>query len=105
MSEEWGPWIEHDGKGCPCVGHYVHCMFDERVSGEPDVFLGEVYYIAGSRGIECRSWDWSNSREFSRVIRYRIRKPRGLTILENLVATLDAPEGPIRAPVQPKVDA
>ena len=21
--EEWGPWIEHDGKGCPGVGLVV----------------------------------------------------------------------------------
>ena len=27
MSEQWGPWIEHDGKGCPCLGQWVKAVF------------------------------------------------------------------------------
>lgn len=77
MSEEWGPWIEHDGKGCPCVG-----MYAERIHDRGDVVIGVV--LRGGR-----SWEWAPG--FTRVIRYRIRKPRGLTILENLIADLPAP--------------
>jgi len=40
-----------------------------------------------------KPWCWP-----SLIIRYRIRKPLGLTILENLIADLPAPVGP-------KVDA
>ena len=52
-----------------------------------------------------RSWNWDFWRRraecgrlISRIVRYRIRRPRGLIILENLIA--DRP-----APVTPKVDA
>lgn len=27
-NSEWGPWIEHDGKGCPCIGMVID--FDSR---------------------------------------------------------------------------
>lgn len=88
MSEEtWGPWIEHDGKGCP-VGDGVAVNATD---------------CRGRETISCfryggESWDWSNWPEYTRIIRFRIRKPRGLTILENLIADLPAPVGP-------KVDA
>jgi hypothetical protein len=55
----------------------------------------EVFCIAGSGGGD--SWDWTNSWECSRIIRYRIRKPRGLTLLENLIADLPAPVGKVDA--------
>lgn len=42
--------------------------------------------------------DINQSRRHNPIIRYRIRKPRGLTILEDLIADLPAPVGP-------KVDA
>ncbi len=82
MTDEWGPWIEHDGKGCPCVGEFVHTVHHHGYE-----FLG----IAGSGG--GRSWDWSNAPWYSRIIRYRIRKPRGLTILEGLLENLPEMEG------------
>ena len=28
MGDEWGPWIEHDGNECPCVGAFVHSIFN-----------------------------------------------------------------------------
>lgn len=77
---EWGPWIEHDGKGCPCLGQYVHAVHDTGYE-----FMG----IAGSQGSRrARSWVWPSVPRFTRVLRYRIRKPRGLTILEGLLENL-----------------
>lgn len=84
--EEWGEWQVHDGRGCPCVGEYVHAV----AKGG-----GEKYGIAGSEG--GRSWDFSQSLR-PHIIRYRIRKPKGLTFLESLIADLPAP-------TNPKVDA
>lgn len=87
MSEEWGPWIEHDGNGCPCRGQIVMVEFD----------TGEVAgpAVAGCKfsaypGIPDGSWRWSNADIFRiyRILRYRIRKPRGLTILESILADL-----------------
>ena len=89
MSEEWGPWIEHDGKGCPCIGMYVHL----------EAFgFGDGFCVAGeqclSNGVDpngpLSAWVWilGNRPIFQEVIRYRIRKPRGLTILEGLLENL-----------------
>jgi len=78
MSDEWGPWIEHDGKGCPCVGEYVHNVHNHG---------GEWFGIAGSQG--GRSWDWSAN--FSKIIRYRIRRHRGMAILNAILTNLPAP--------------
>lgn len=87
MSEEWGPWIEHDGKGCPIVGMFVH-----RVYARPgrDVKDGVVKSekIGFVRNSGSCSWNWVPG--FAPVVRYRIRKPRGLTILEGILADLPA---------------
>lgn len=99
---EWGPWIEHDGKGCPCRGMWAEAV----VATLPDMthtYQRETLVNGGPQ------WLWENAQRVSRetethryviggVIRYRIRKPRGLTILEELIADLPAPVGP-------KVDA
>ena len=93
MSEEWGPWIEHDGKGCPCVGKYV------------EVELRNGKTIEAIAGSECRragvsvdgdrsAWVWLARSDYlkqTEVIRYRIRRPRGLTILQDLIENLPAP--------------
>jgi hypothetical protein len=89
QQDEWGPWIEHDGKGCPCKGQYGEVIF-----GDGDVFIG-VFGHAGktkngdtvlaSNG-RMRSWEWVEG--FHKVIRYRIRKPRGMAILEALLQDL-----------------
>lgn len=83
MSEEWGPWIEHDGSGVPVprgtVCHVVWLDGDEAV--EP---------IGGSRCWKWSSYDrkgWSDET-YVPIIRYRIRKPLGLTILEGLLENL-----------------
>jgi hypothetical protein len=85
--EQWGPWIEHDGKGCPCVGQFVH-----RIHCRGDVNIGVVM-----RG--GRSWTWAPG--YTRVLRYRIRKPRALLdLIERARELDDAPEGPEPSPRQ-----
>lgn len=79
--EECGPWIEHDGKGCPCIGAVVQSV--ER-SG-----LMETHIAGGIGNGQGRQWDWCAWRMLGghssrNIIRYRIRKPRGLTILEEI---------------------
>ena len=74
MSEEWGPWAEHDGMGCPCVGMYV----------EVDHETGSGLIIPRVSG-EC---GWNGLPYESNVIRYRIRKPKGLQILEAILQDL-----------------
>lgn len=88
---EWGPWIEHDGGPRPVPrGTYCHVIFR---SGRE--FIGPVGVGFNGTRISPDGKPWG---EDDRVIRYRVRKPRGLTILEEILNDLPAPVGP-------KVDA
>lgn len=85
MSDEWGPWIEHDGKGCPCVGMFVHRIY-ERPGLDVKDGVVKSEKIGFVRNSGSGNWHWV--RGYAPVIRYRIRKPRGLTILESILADL-----------------
>ena len=85
---EWSKWHEHDGKGCPVqVGVYVGAVFED---GE---YLEGI--VRNEGGTSDDSWDWATceSNGFNRLIRYRIKKPRGLIICEELLANLPEPVG------------
>lgn len=88
MSEEWGPWIEHDGKGCPVKSGTI-------VMAECEGPIGIFRIVEAQALANGEGWDWSlfgaimlDGTLNSRVIRYRIRKPRGLIILEKIIADL-----------------
>ena len=86
MSEEWGPWIEHDGSGVP-VPRGTVCEIECR-----DRKCGLIWVEQPkleSEGGDCFLWG-SVPEEYRHleIIRYRIRKPRGLTILEGLLENL-----------------
>lgn len=82
---EWGPWIKHDGKGCQCVGQMVEAVVLVNR-------LGDLKNIGPFIAKGRESWTWKLHRlpvnEFARIIRYRIRKQRGMTILESLLENL-----------------
>ena len=93
QAEEWGPWIEHDGNGCPCVGRYVQ-LIDVTKSGVEGVAEG----IAGRGG--GYSWDWRYSETpvpgtggkfATKIVRYRIRRPRALRDLIALARDARSP--------------
>ena len=93
MSEEWGPWIEHDGRGCPCVGRYVQVEFDDGQVAEGVAGVSSAQAIAD--GFDpLVSWKWALVATenwlfiAARIIRYRIRKPRALKQLRDLVESL-----------------
>jgi hypothetical protein len=90
--EEWEEWQIHDGKGCPCVGKFVRAVFLD--GSQMDAIAGS--YPAGPPQIFGSSWVWGSGA--IDIIRYRIRKPRALMDLIELVENLPAPVGP-------KVDA
>lgn len=54
MSEEWGPWIEHGGGDCPCVGQLAQVVYTD----------GDV-----STGIAEDNVFWAY------VVRYRLIRP------------------------------
>lgn len=100
--EEWGPWIEHDGKTVPVsIGTFVHLVFEdgdewqgiEGTSGVSRTRNGN-WIIPDDGDPWSWIWDHPNGEYGDRIIRYRVRKPRGLTILEDLIADLPAPVQP-----------
>ena len=95
MTDEWGPWIEHDGKGCPCEGNVAHLIvgFDGHADPklDPAPPYGQIVeIISDDEWIEIAQNDegWTWTRGYYPVIRYRIRKPRGMVILETLLADI-----------------
>ncbi len=90
MSEEWGPWVDHDGKGCPCAGMVVHA---KRYSAPDIIGVAGSHCIAAGTSPDDpyrSAWVWVPPGVLVRgsVLRYRIRKPRGMTILEELLVNL-----------------
>ena len=78
---EWGPWIEHDGNGCPCVGQFVHRVY-EKIGVNPYGSLSnENFGIANG----TQSWR-GGSDKVNAIVRYRVRKPRAMKLLQAIAA-------------------
>ena len=104
MSDDWTPWKDHDGRGCPCVGEVVQVALMD-LTGR--LFVPSELFIAGA---ECSAeridparsvlsaWVWPLGKpEPGRIIRYRIRKPKGLAILQAIAAD-PSPIVPVSTP-------
>jgi hypothetical protein len=95
---EWGPWVEHDGKGCPLprgVSSEAMCRDGEIRRGT----VGRLDHGSNS------AWAWAGKWMcFKDVIRYRIRRPRAVEDLARLAADPYAPppvigpDSPVRQP-------
>jgi hypothetical protein len=92
MSAEWGAWIEHDGSGCPVVGQFVHVVlgddWETPILGSGDCGWGPQWKPineAEAVGIaeDDPGWHWAFG--WFPVIRYRVRKPRALQDLIEMV--------------------
>ncbi|CUH75570.1 hypothetical protein [Tropicibacter naphthalenivorans] len=86
----WGPWITHDGKGCPLrPGTIVEIVAEDR-------FGFTLQQIACVTGGAYSSWNWRFYPRLKRILRYRVKKPNGLTILEDrLQSVQSAPMTPV----------
>lgn len=100
MSEEWGPWIKHDG------AQPTDLPRGARVDLRIDIGTGRIYLRSGDRfdgtypGFFWRmkpiKAGWfrykfrrvCDDQAYCPIVEYRIRKPRGLTILEGLLENL-----------------
>jgi hypothetical protein len=94
MSEEWGPWVEHDGKGCPpgVVGQWVQC--EGYVGGTRHIEVSEGQVVTSTHPAWSVILPWGPA-----IIRYRVRKPRALLdLIERARELDDAPQGPVRVP-------
>jgi hypothetical protein len=83
--EEWGPWISHDGSGCPLrSGTIVEVVFQ-------DGFGFSMRDIATVSGGSYSSWNWEHFPELKKIIRYREKKPKGMQMLEGCLVNNDIP--------------
>lgn len=91
--EEWTEWFEHDGKGCPDV--VKSGMQIEAIDRGGEYYQGAVFEWVRERPnwIWPKSWCLDHHRD---IIRFRIRKPRALLELIQLIADLPAPVAPIK---------
>ena len=84
--EECGPWIPHDGCGCPLPpGTIVEVMC-------VDGFGLTMRHVSHVTGDPVSSWNWRFAPRLRRIVRYREKKPRGLTMLEECLRKIDVLE-------------
>jgi hypothetical protein len=84
--DEWGPWIEHDGASIPAefrVGDVVQLLSENNETGGLDLSPPKVVL---PDDFVRYNWFWGESTHD--VLRYRIRKPRGMAILEQALADI-----------------
>lgn len=90
MDEEWGPWIEHDGKGCPVAqGMTVQAMHNKNRVVAFQVGVPWRCLFSGLRGDGSeRDWIWGAYENDAPILAYRIRKPKALRELIDMVENL-----------------
>lgn len=93
MTDDWGPWINHDGKGCPVArGTIVEVL---HANGEEEVYRALCNFRPGWPGAGVANlWDWSTCQSYRaidyRIVQYRVQKPRALVALIGMVEGLGA---------------
>lgn len=103
MSEEYGPWIDHDGSGPVCLKHgeVLHLIYDGPAPDIVKIRADDPSWFWRWKTVKT-GWFSTEKRRvcddpvFTPIIRYRIRKPRGLVMLERLIADLPAPPPKVR---------
>lgn len=98
MSDEWGPWIHHDGLSRP-LPKGTYAMVELRSGAIVECVTGMHNVTASGRLVQKNplwgdAWIWGSGGAWWRpceVIRYRIRKPRALIQLIEMVENLPAP--------------
>ena len=94
--EDWGPWVIHNGKGCPLPSGTVVEVVSEDGFGFAKREIGAV------TGGSYSSGSWQHYPELKRIIRYRAKRPKGLLMLEEKLRELYAPTPKPVAPVDQK---
>lgn len=98
MSEEWGPWIEHDGSCRPVpIGTLVNAIWDDgdetihRVGlvGSESRMGFVLEEIEGTEG----GWIWAvTPPDYAKIVRYRLHRPHALRELISMIAVLPVDE-------------
>lgn len=94
MSGVWGPWVEHDGSGCPVpTGTVVHRIYASGHEWIAPIGASMNTPIGGYQGPWHRSsWDWSGPGRSVPVLRYRLRRPPAVQLLVDIAETLPVRE-------------
>jgi hypothetical protein len=103
MSEEWGKWIAHDGAAPLGLkdGDVLKLFYDGPVTGEATISSCDPGWFWRWKAVKT-GWFSSEKRRVCDdptavpIKAYRIRKPRGLVMLERLIADLPAPPPKVR---------
>lgn len=82
--EDWGPWIEHDGRGAP-RGEYVQAQYEEPVSHMTKLLVVRDDVLEGWVTKNGKSWRWVDG--FIKILRYRVRRPKALQLLRDIAAS------------------
>ena len=93
--EDFGPWIEHDGAHIPTdfsAGDVVQVVSENNETGTLDVSPPK---LVEPEDFVRYNWFWGESSHDT--LRYRIRKPSGLTILEGILEELPTPNKRVTA--------
>ena len=91
--QEWGPWIEHDGKHQPPLGTYVMVQVDKEALFEwrgPPRCVFE--HVMRENHMNTACWLWAvmrPKRDEALVTRYRIRNPRSVEMLKRIAQDVE----------------
>ena len=87
MAEEWGPWIENDGSGCPVpVGTFVRVEMKCGLTSE-----GRVTPETANATNWLAYCQYGGPDRPKFVRRYQVRRPRGMEVLDRILAKTDLP--------------
>lgn len=92
MTDEWGPWVEHDGKGCPVpLGTFVRGQ--DRTGLVEDWVVGRWGDHSEPWPEDDNLWIWMQGAQRSsrEVVRYQVRRPRALSLLRDIAAGVRDP--------------
>lgn len=90
MADEWGPWVEHDGSGCPPevqIGRRIQAITRNR-------HLRDTMHdgVVHQGVVDCPSWAAKDPfGSWEMVVRYRLRRPPAIQRLVDLVEGLPEP--------------
>lgn len=81
MVNDWGPWKDHFGNGCPLpVGTIAELMYEDCIEIS-DIKGGLSWYITDPLYID--------GVIVMPILAYRVKKPKGLAMLEELIQEVE----------------
>lgn len=114
--DDFGPWIDHDGKDCPAdvMGSVIRVHIECAGEDSDGHVLGDIVtqtVLVTHKSLKNPLWDWSRFGNLinmkggdigicGRVVRYRIRKDPHVELMRKKAASIDGIRpGALRDPV------